>query len=168
MTGRFMRALASSLMLHATFPLDVLAQTTPSSTAAPATPAMTAPPSQAPPPTAPPSSVAIEPSGRPAAPMPAETSMVAADRRQVQEALHRLDYYEGPVDGSFGPLTRAAIRRFQHDINAASTGYLTAEEANRLVGTPAAVAPVDHCPGVQHRSSSTRWSPRSHSTPMTC
>ena len=75
--GRFLRALASSLMLHATFPLDVLAQTAPSSTAVPA--------------------------ARSATPMPAETTMTEADRRQIQEALRRLDYYQAPVDGSFGP-----------------------------------------------------------------
>ncbi len=168
--GRFMRVLASGLMLHATFPLDALAQTAPSSTAAvPATPAMTAQPSQTvppPPPAAPPSSTAAPPavpavtaqpsqaaprtalpsstaavpSAPPATPMPAETGMSEADRRQVQESLHRLNYYQGPTDGIFGPLTRAAIGRFQHDIDAASTGYLTEEEANRLVGTPAAVA----------------------------
>jgi peptidoglycan hydrolase-like protein with peptidoglycan-binding domain len=34
----------------------------------------------------------------------------------VQEALHRLGYYDGPVDGIFGPLTRTAIRRFQESI----------------------------------------------------
>jgi peptidoglycan hydrolase-like protein with peptidoglycan-binding domain len=59
--------------------------------------------------------------------------MSAADRRQVQEALRRLDYYKGPVDGIFGPLTRAAIRRFQQDIRSDATGYLTADQANRLV-----------------------------------
>jgi len=60
--------------------------------------------------------------------------MSSADRRQVQEALHRLDYYEGPVDGIFGPLTRAAIRRFQQqNIGSDATGYLTADQANRLV-----------------------------------
>jgi peptidoglycan hydrolase-like protein with peptidoglycan-binding domain len=59
--------------------------------------------------------------------------MTAADRRQVQEALHRLDYYNGPVDGAFGPMTRAAIRRFQQDIWSDATGYLTADQANRLV-----------------------------------
>ena len=59
--------------------------------------------------------------------------MSAANRRQIQEALRRLDYYKGPVDGILGPKTRAAIRRFQHEITADTTGHLTAEEANRLV-----------------------------------
>jgi peptidoglycan hydrolase-like protein with peptidoglycan-binding domain len=61
--------------------------------------------------------------------------MSEPDRRRVQEALHRLNYYQGHADGNFGTLTRAAIRRFQHDIGAEITGYLTAEEANRLVRT---------------------------------
>jgi len=65
--------------------------------------------------------------------MPAEAGMSAADRRQVQDALRRLDYYRGPVDGIFGPRTRAAIRRFQRAIRAETTGTLTAEQANRLV-----------------------------------
>jgi peptidoglycan hydrolase-like protein with peptidoglycan-binding domain len=67
--------------------------------------------------------------------MPAEAGMSDADRRQVQEALGRLDYYQGGVDGIFGRLTRDAIRRFQQDIGAETTGYLTAEEATRLVRT---------------------------------
>ena len=67
--------------------------------------------------------------------MPAETGMSEAERRQVQEALGRLDYYRGHVDGIFGRLTRDAIRRFQKDIGAETTGYLTAEEATRLVRT---------------------------------
>lgn len=61
--------------------------------------------------------------------------MSEPDRRQVQEALRRLHYYKGQADGAFGPLTRAAIRRFQHDIGAESTGHLTAAEASRLVTT---------------------------------
>ena len=98
--------------------------------------APTAPPvSTAVSPSAPPISTAVLPSAPPATAEPAEASMSEADRRQVQEALHRLDYYHGPVDGIFGPLTRAAIRRFQHDIGAEITGYLTAEEASRLVRT---------------------------------
>ena len=59
--------------------------------------------------------------------------MSEANPRQIQDALRRSDYYKGPVDGIFGPLSRAAIRRFQHEIGAYATGHLTAEEANRLV-----------------------------------
>jgi peptidoglycan hydrolase-like protein with peptidoglycan-binding domain len=100
--------------------------------------------------------------------VPAETRVAAADRRQVQEALHRLGYYQGPIDGGFGPLTRAAIRRFQHDINAAaSTGYLTEEEANRLVRTPAAVTQPTTGQAF-NTGNSTPWSPRSRCTPITC
>jgi peptidoglycan hydrolase-like protein with peptidoglycan-binding domain len=65
--------------------------------------------------------------------LPAEAELSGANRRQIQEALRRLDYYTGPVDGIFGPLTRAAIRRFQREIGADATGYLKADEANRLV-----------------------------------
>jgi peptidoglycan hydrolase-like protein with peptidoglycan-binding domain len=65
--------------------------------------------------------------------MPAENKMSAVNRRNVQKALHHRGYYQGPVDGIFGPRTRAAIRRFQNSIGAKSTGYLTAVEASRLV-----------------------------------
>jgi peptidoglycan hydrolase-like protein with peptidoglycan-binding domain len=65
--------------------------------------------------------------------MPGEAGMSEADHRQVQDALRRLGYYEGPLDGIFGPLTRAAIRGFQHHVGAEITGHLTSEEASRLV-----------------------------------
>lgn len=78
-------------------------------------------------PTAPP------PAAAPAPTMPAENRMSAANRRKVQEALQHRGYYQGPVDGIFGPRTRAAIRRFQDSIGAKSTGHLTAVEASRLV-----------------------------------
>jgi peptidoglycan hydrolase-like protein with peptidoglycan-binding domain len=64
-----------------------------------------------------------------------EATMPEADRLRIQDALHRLGYYKVRVDGVFGPLTRAAIRRFQHDIDAEMTGYLTAEEVSRLFST---------------------------------
>jgi len=67
--------------------------------------------------------------------MPSEDKMSVANRRHVQEALHRLGYYDGPIDGIFGQLTRAAIRRFQENIGEKSTGHLTAAEASRLVTT---------------------------------
>lgn len=67
--------------------------------------------------------------------MPDETKMNAANRRKIQKALHHRGYYQGPVDGIFGPRTRAAIRRFQDSIGAKGTGHLTAVEASRLVST---------------------------------
>jgi peptidoglycan hydrolase-like protein with peptidoglycan-binding domain len=67
--------------------------------------------------------------------MPDEAKMSKADRLRIQEALQRLGYYNGGADGVFGPLTRAAIRRFQGEIGAETTGRLTAEEASRLVST---------------------------------
>ena len=105
------------------------AEQLPSEQPAPPAPAAVAPP--APPAAAPPAATAAAP--QPPSVLPAEAEMSTADRRQVQEALHRLDYYKGRVDGIFGPLTHAAIRRFQQSIGSDATGYLTADQANRLV-----------------------------------
>lgn len=38
-----------------------------------------------------------------------------ADELAVQEALARLGYYQGPIDGRIGPQTQAAIARYQQD-----------------------------------------------------
>jgi peptidoglycan hydrolase-like protein with peptidoglycan-binding domain len=83
-------------------------------------------------PTAPPASTVVTPPPSSLTGVAAEAGMSDANRRQVQEALQRLDYYRGLVDGIFGPLTRAAMRRYQHEIGADTTGYLTKEEVNRL------------------------------------
>lgn len=37
------------------------------------------------------------------------------DGDQVQDALHKLGYYNGPADGIIGPETRKAIKAFQQD-----------------------------------------------------
>ena len=79
---------------------------------------------------APPSSTAL------AAAMRAEDKMNARNRRQVQQALQRLGYYEGPLDEIFGPATRSAIRRFQESIGAQATGRLNETEASRLASGP--------------------------------
>jgi peptidoglycan hydrolase-like protein with peptidoglycan-binding domain len=62
-----------------------------------------------------------------------EEHMSDLDKRQVQAALATMGYYSGRVDATFGPETRAAIRRFQFELKAEQTGYLTAEQATKLV-----------------------------------
>jgi Putative peptidoglycan binding domain len=106
---------------------------------APVAPAPPAPPPAAPPPVAPPPVATAAPpppvATVPAVKMPDEALMTEAERRQVQAALARLGYYGIQVDGVFGPETRAAIRRYQHEIGSATTGRITADEATRLVNS---------------------------------
>ena len=98
--------------------------------APPPAPVVSAPPPAVvvPPPVASPAAV-------PPVKLPDETSMTDAQRRQVQTALARLGYYGIQVDGVFGPETRAAIRRYQHEIGSETTGRITADEATRLVNS---------------------------------
>lgn len=65
--------------------------------------------------------------------LPEEHLMTLDDRRRVQDALRNLGYYSLPVDGVFGPETRAAIRKYQMQLMAEPTGRLTAEQATLLV-----------------------------------
>jgi len=73
--------------------------------------------------------------GAPAAAVPieAETDWPAAMRRAIQERLSALGLYGGRIDAIFGPLTRAAIRRYQQDLGAAPTGRLTPDQVERLL-----------------------------------
>ncbi len=98
--------------------------------APPATPTTAAPPPVAAP--VPTPSTPPPPEVQPAI-FPAEEYMTADDRQRIQTALLRLGYYDGKVDGIFGPDTRAAIRRFQHEIGTEMTGRITPEQASRLV-----------------------------------
>lgn len=84
------------------------------------------------PPAPPPAPV---PAPVPTVQMPEEAQMTDPERRKVQSALARLGYYDNPIDAVFGPETRAAIRRYQHEIGAETTGRLTADQASRLVST---------------------------------
>lgn len=92
-------------------------------------------PQPAEPPRAPPTPAVVAPAPPKAAvpALPDEAAMTLADRRRVQAALGVLGYYNGRIDGQFGPETRAAIRRFQHEIGAEITGQLSGPEATRLV-----------------------------------
>ena len=106
---------------------------------APPPPVAVAPPPPAPAPT--PAPAAPAPPAAPAAPPPPPQAMVDddrmsdQDRRQVQLVLATLGYYSGRIDATFGPETRAAIRRYQFEIKAEMTGRLTAEQATKLVNS---------------------------------
>jgi putative peptidoglycan binding protein len=52
--------------------------------------------------------------------------------RQVQQALHRLGYYNGDVDGDFGPNTQNALQRYQMSAGEPVTGTLTRSVLGRL------------------------------------
>lgn len=43
---------------------------------------------------------------------------------RVQVRLARLGYYPGPIDGDFGPMTRAAIQTYQSEYGLPVTGRL--------------------------------------------
>lgn len=103
-----------------------------------------APPAPPPPPVAaaPPPAPAPTPVAPPPAPAPPpqqvmvdEDRMSDQERRQVQVALATLGYYSGRIDATFGPETRAAIRRYQFEIKGEMTGRLTAEQATKLVNS---------------------------------
>jgi peptidoglycan hydrolase-like protein with peptidoglycan-binding domain len=64
-----------------------------------------------------------------------EDRMSDQDRRQVQLMLATMGYYSGRIDATFGPETRAAIRRYQFEIKAEMTGRLTAEQATKLINS---------------------------------
>jgi hypothetical protein len=83
--------------------------------------------------------VQIVPSKR----VPLGTTVEAMDRtavngytvgqvRQVQQALHRLGYYNGDVDGDFGPNTQNALQRYQMSAGEPVTGTLTRGVLGRL------------------------------------
>jgi hypothetical protein len=52
--------------------------------------------------------------------------------RQVQQTLHRLGYYNGSVDGDFGPNTQNALQRYQLSAGEPVTGTLTRGTLGRL------------------------------------
>lgn len=50
-----------------------------------------------------------------------------------QRALAALGFYSGPVDGSYGPVTRRSVRDFQREMGFDQTGALTPQETVTLI-----------------------------------
>ena len=73
---------------------------------------------------------------RPAAPAPDYTTVLQspeADRRRIQESLHTLDKYNGPIDGNLqSEATTKAISDWQKAHGMPAAGKLTPQEAQQL------------------------------------
>jgi hypothetical protein len=128
-TGAVLKSLQQRLAANPAIELTVLAPSAPAWLAggpavAKASPSSTPSPQSPQPPAL---------SGPAANAFPDEARMTAEDRARVQTALLHLGYYDGRVDGIFGAETRAAIRRFQHEIGADMTGQITPAQAGRLL-----------------------------------
>lgn len=59
-------------------------------------------------------------------------SRASASVRSAQQQLKNAGYYTGAVDGVDGPMTRAAIRKYQRENNLAVNGRLDRETRNTL------------------------------------
>ena len=116
--------------------VPAIAQPSPAPASSTASPAVAVPPAAPPPtPPTPEAAVAASPAAPPRVTMADEDQMPEQDRRRVQVLLASMGYYSGRIDGTFGPETRAAIRRYQFEIKAEMTGRLNAEQATRLVNS---------------------------------
>jgi peptidoglycan hydrolase-like protein with peptidoglycan-binding domain len=63
---------------------------------------------------------------------PAQSQTGQAEVRQAQERLKELGYYEGAIDGVYGPKTAEAIREYQQGQGLTATGRLDQETAQAL------------------------------------
>lgn len=59
----------------------------------------------------------------------------SADIRQSQQQLQRLGYYDGPVDGLWGPETQSAVERYQRERGLTTTGRMDQETRDSLSQT---------------------------------
>jgi Putative peptidoglycan binding domain/Caspase domain len=62
-----------------------------------------------------------------------EALLGRVQRRTIQRILKTKGLYDGPIDAFFGEKTRAAIKAFQKQENAAETGYLTPDQFQKLI-----------------------------------
>ncbi len=127
--------------------------------APPPKPAQPAPPPKPAPPT-PPTSVQAEtvaPSSPAPSPAPTLASLRRDEVREVQSRLRSFGFNPGPVDGSAGPMTEAAVVRYQQDRAQAATGKVDQQLLDELRKDPA--------PQVQVAQRSARPAPYSSGSP---
>jgi len=61
----------------------------------------------------------------------------SADVRQSQQQLQQLGYYNGPVDGLWGPETQSAVERYQRERGLSSSGRIDQQTRDSLSQTAA-------------------------------
>jgi len=54
-------------------------------------------------------------------------------KKQVQEALKNAGYYDGNIDGKFGPKTKAAVKQFQKDMGLKVDGVVGSKTKEKLL-----------------------------------
>ena len=54
-------------------------------------------------------------------------------KKQVQEALKNAGYYDGNIDGRFGPKTKAAVKQFQKDMGLKVDGVVGSKTKEKLL-----------------------------------
>ena len=79
-------------------------------------------------------SLPSEEAGSPVKPAPSATPNPPSEAqvRAAQEALARLGFYPGPIDGISGPKTRAAVMNYQTDVGLPPDGEVSPELVARL------------------------------------
>lgn len=63
-----------------------------------------------------------------------EKPLTRTQRKELQQLLARRGYYSGAIDGKIGPMSRAAIRRFQKQSGLDVDGYASTMILQRLQG----------------------------------
>ena len=69
----------------------------------------------------------------------AESKMTPEQLSQIQQALITLGFFNGEADGKFGPVTRAAIRKYQQANGFPQSDYLSMEQRQALASAPSTV-----------------------------
>ena len=136
-TGNFVEQLNYGQSLRGRITMTrPVAQTAPA-TAAPVQQAVAPPPAKT---TAPPAPAPQSTQAAPAAPTPQalEPKLSTAQRQGIQHQLTVLGFYDHAANGTFGPGTRDAIRKFQLAYDLAPTGYLDATAIHVLKEAAAA------------------------------
>ncbi|NJN20888.1 MAG: peptidoglycan-binding protein [Leptolyngbya sp. RL_3_1] len=93
-----------------------------------------------------PSAVGTEEQSGTSAATPASPPLPSQETEALQQQLSRLGYYQGVIDGVYGPETGEAVSVFQRDVGLATTGLPDPLTLQRLQGTENPLGIVPEAP----------------------